>query len=114
MTNAWKGATAGGRSGCERRPDTGDGPAAVRAAALRRQGVVQDRVAEALDQRSPAAWTDCVLVIADAPRQVPAVDAPQPLPAADLRRTQERPRAGVVGVGQLVGLVERRHGPGDV
>src|SRR3972149_7091406 len=48
MTNARKGATAGGRSGCGRRPDTGDGPAAVRAAPPRRQGGVQDRVGEAL------------------------------------------------------------------
>src|SRR5438552_14345101 len=70
-------------------PASRHGRGARRAAALRRNAVIEDLVAEARDERLVTRGAAGVFELAHRAGQVPCVDVAEACPAADIRRRRE-------------------------
>src|SRR3989442_11081233 len=84
----------------ELRPNAWDPPAAGGTAPVGSDALLFDDVPVAFDHQVTAIGAVRVLPVAYATGQIPRVHEPQARPRADLTRTQQRRRGGIVGVGR--------------
>src|SRR5215467_12806570 len=97
-----------------RSPSAGDSISAIRAAAIRRQPVLFDKIAISLNQQTTAVRAIRIFECADSSRQVPRINKFKASLLPNFSCTVKVLRFGILRVGHLVILVESRYVPGNI